>query len=95
MRAVLTPHHLTHVQLSRKLQTRELLQRVPDLADSRAHRLRLTRAGRELVRTALADVEAADDEYFAAIGNHRGAFLEALAALGAANRARTVRRLAP
>ena len=82
-------------QVIRKLQSRELLQRVPDLADSRARRLRLTPAGRELVHTALADVEAADDEYFAAIGNRRGAFVEALAALGAPSRTRTVRRRPP
>jgi DNA-binding MarR family transcriptional regulator len=82
-------------QVIRKLQTRDLLQRVPDPADGRARRLRLTPAGRALVGTALGDVEAADDEYFAAIENGRDAFLEALAALGAADRTRTVRRRAP
>ena len=72
-------------QVIRKLETRGLLRREPHPGDSRARQLRLTPAGRKLVASALADVEAADDEYFAAIGNRRGAFLEALSALGAAS----------
>lgn len=68
-------------QVTRKLETRRLLERAPDPADRRARRLRLTGTGRELVARALADVEAADDECFAALGDRRGAFAEGLAAL--------------
>jgi DNA-binding MarR family transcriptional regulator len=70
-------------QVTRKLEARGLLARVLDPADSRARQLRLTAAGRALVGRALTDVEAADDDYFAALGNRRDAFLEALGALGA------------
>jgi DNA-binding MarR family transcriptional regulator len=73
-------------QVIRKLETRGLLQRAPDPADSRARQLRLTASGRELVANALTDVEAIDDGYFAAIGDRLDAFLEALNALGAAVR---------
>jgi DNA-binding MarR family transcriptional regulator len=73
-------------QVIRKLETRGLLQRAPDPADSRARQLRLTASGRELVANALTDVEATDDGYFAAIGDRLDAFLEALNALGAAVR---------
>jgi DNA-binding MarR family transcriptional regulator len=76
-------------QVIRKLQARGLLQREPHPGDSRARQLRLTSAGRELAANALVDVEAADDDYFAAIGNRRGAFVEALGALGAPSRTRT------
>jgi DNA-binding MarR family transcriptional regulator len=70
-------------QVTRKLEARDLLGRAPDPIDTRARRLRLTAAGRELVARALADVEAADEDCFAALGNRREAFIEALAALGA------------
>jgi DNA-binding MarR family transcriptional regulator len=74
-------------QVIRKLEARGLLQRALDPTDGRARRLRLTAAGRALVARALADVEATDEDYFAAVGERRGAFLEALAALAAAERA--------
>jgi MarR family transcriptional regulator, organic hydroperoxide resistance regulator len=54
-------------QVSRKLETRGLLERAPDPTDSRAPLLRLTTAGRAVVTRVLADVEAADKEYFAAL----------------------------
>jgi DNA-binding MarR family transcriptional regulator len=70
-------------QVTRKLEARGLLKRAVDPADSRARQLRLTATGRALVGRALSDVEAADDDYFASLGNRRSAFLEALRALGA------------
>jgi DNA-binding MarR family transcriptional regulator len=70
-------------QVLRRLEARGLLKRAPDPTDSRALQLRLTSAGRTLVAGALADVEAADDEYFAALGGEREAFVGALAVLGA------------
>jgi DNA-binding MarR family transcriptional regulator len=70
-------------QVTRKLETRGLLERALDPTDSRARRLRLTAAGRALVTRALADVEAADEEYFAALGSQREAFVRALRALEA------------
>jgi DNA-binding MarR family transcriptional regulator len=69
-------------QVLRRLEARGLLKRVLDPTDTRARQLGLTRAGRALVARALADVEAADDRYFAALGREREAFLYALAALG-------------
>jgi DNA-binding MarR family transcriptional regulator len=68
-------------QVIRKLEARGLLERDTDPADSRARRLRVTAAGAELLADALADVEAADHVYFAALGPGRGSFLAGLAAL--------------
>jgi DNA-binding MarR family transcriptional regulator len=76
-------------QVLRRLEARGLLTRAPDPADSRARHLHLTSAGLALVARALADVEAADDEYFAAVGDEREAFLEALVALGGRGPARS------
>jgi DNA-binding MarR family transcriptional regulator len=78
-------------QVLRKLEVRRLLERAPDPTDTRARRLRLTPAGRDLVARALADVERADSDYFAPLGDHRRAFLEALAVLAspAGDRERT------
>jgi DNA-binding MarR family transcriptional regulator len=70
-------------QVIRKLEGRDLVARALDPADSRARQLQLTEAGRVLVARALADVEAADDEYFASLGSRRPPFVEALRALGA------------
>lgn len=69
-------------QVVRKLAVRGLVGRQPDPADSRALRLTVTEAGRTLLAGALADVEAADEEYFAALGDQRDAFTRALALLG-------------
>jgi DNA-binding MarR family transcriptional regulator len=68
-------------QVTRKLETRGLLERALDPTDSRARRLHLTAPGRALVSRALADVEAADEEYFSAIGRERDAFVRALRTL--------------
>jgi DNA-binding MarR family transcriptional regulator len=68
-------------QVTRKLEARGLLERALDPTDSRARRLRLTAVGRALVSRALADVEAADEEYFAALGPQREAFVRALRTL--------------
>jgi len=68
-------------QVTRKLESRGLLERALDPTDSRARRLHLTAAGRALVARALEDVEAADEEYFGALGRHRNAFVQALGTL--------------
>lgn len=68
-------------QVIRKLAARGLLERHPDPADSRARLLRLTPAGSAVLAGALADVEAADDAYFAALGPDRAGFLAGLARL--------------
>jgi DNA-binding MarR family transcriptional regulator len=69
-------------QVTRKLEARGLLERAPDPADGRARRLRPTPAGLALVGRALTDVEAADEAFFAALGDRRVAFADALARLG-------------
>ncbi len=68
-------------QVLRKLETRGLVERTPDPSDTRARRLGLTPAGRELVGRALDDVERADADYFAPLAHRHEAFLEALVAL--------------
>lgn len=66
-------------QVLRKLEARGLLTRTQHPHDSRARVIRLTGAGSTLLASALADVEAADQEYFAPLGD-RGmrAFIDAL-----------------
>ena len=71
-------------QVIRKLEARGLLQRTLDPADGTARKLQLTASGRALAASALTDVEAADESYFAAIGDRLDAFREALSALDAA-----------
>jgi DNA-binding MarR family transcriptional regulator len=68
-------------QVTRKLEAQGLLERALDPADSRARRLHLTAAGRAVVAQALKDVEAADEDYFAALGRQRDAFVRALGTL--------------
>ena len=68
-------------QVTRKLEARGLLERAFDPADSRARRVHLTAAGRAVVAQALKDVEAADEDYFAALGRQRDAFVRALGTL--------------
>jgi DNA-binding MarR family transcriptional regulator len=68
-------------QVTRKLEARGLLERAFDPADSRARRLHLTAAGRAVVAQALKDVEAADEDYFAALGRQRDPFVRALGTL--------------
>ncbi|MGO9077549.1 MAG: MarR family winged helix-turn-helix transcriptional regulator [Streptosporangiaceae bacterium] len=71
-------------QVIRKLAERGLAQRRPDPADSRARQLALTDAGRTLLAGALANVEAADESFFAALGSGRAAFLRQLGELAQA-----------
>jgi len=68
-------------QVTRKLEAQGLLERALDPADSRARRLHLTAAGRAVVARALKDVEAADEDYFAALGRQRDGFVRALGTL--------------
>lgn len=68
-------------QVLRKLEARGLLAREPDPADSRARLLRLTPAGAGLLAGALADVEAADQDYFAVLGGGQPQFTAALRTL--------------
>ncbi len=70
-------------QVARRLELRGLLERQPDPSDSRTRQLGLTQAGRALLAHALADVEAADERYFGALGKRRVGFLAALVALDA------------
>ncbi|TDP90486.1 MarR family winged helix-turn-helix transcriptional regulator [Labedaea rhizosphaerae] len=65
-------------QVLRKLADRDLLVRRADPADARARRLDLTAAGRDLLTGALADVERADREYFAAAGEDVAALVRGL-----------------
>jgi DNA-binding MarR family transcriptional regulator len=65
-------------QVLRKLADRDLLVRRPDPADARARRLDLTAAGRDLLTAALADVEQADHDYFAAAGKDGAALVRGL-----------------
>lgn len=75
-------------QVLRKLEARGLLERARDPADTRARRLHLPPAGRDLIAGALADVERVDADYFAPLADRHGAFIEALAALAAPPTAR-------
>lgn len=68
-------------QVIRKLAVRGLVARQSDPADNRAMQLTVTEAGRTLLAGALADVEAADEAYFAVLGSQRDAFASALAML--------------
>ena len=53
-------------QVLRKLETKGLIRRETDAADTRAKRLRVTDRGAELAAAALAAVEAADAAFFRA-----------------------------
>jgi DNA-binding MarR family transcriptional regulator len=68
-------------QVVRKLEARELVTREPDERDTRVRRLRLAAAGARVLTGALADVEAADAAYFAALGSDQAAFVRALGTL--------------
>jgi DNA-binding MarR family transcriptional regulator len=68
-------------QVLRGLEARGLLERAADPSDGRARRLRLTPRGGDLIAGALADVESADGDYFAPLGQRQEAFVDALAAL--------------
>jgi DNA-binding MarR family transcriptional regulator len=68
-------------QVIRKLADRDLVVRDLDPADARARLLRVSSSGRKVLRVALADVERADAEYFAALGTSAPAFVRGLATL--------------
>jgi DNA-binding MarR family transcriptional regulator len=72
-------------QVLRKLEARGLVDRLADANDTRVRRPRLTPEGQELVARALADVEAADADYFSPLAWHE-MFLDELAALAAGGR---------
>ena len=72
-------------QVLRKLEARSLIRRGLDAADARARRPSLTAAGRARLSEALADIEAADAEYFAPAADRLPALLDALAALADAS----------
>jgi len=68
-------------QVVRKLEARGLVTRAPHPTDARARHLALTPQGERLLAGALADVEAADADYFAALGDDGGEFLGMLGRL--------------
>ena len=70
-------------QVLRSLEKAGLVERLPHPTDRRARVLRTTPAGAETARRATADVEDADEAFFAAVD--ADAFARQLAALGAAN----------
>lgn len=53
-------------QVLRALEAKALITRTPDLQDTRAKRVRLTRAGQARVTAALPAVEAVDEHFFQA-----------------------------
>lgn len=68
-------------QVGRKLEDKGLIRRDEDPNDARARRIVLTRQGKALLTKALADVERADAEFFAALGNEQQRFVRALTKL--------------
>ena len=68
-------------QVLRKLEDRGLVSREADPSDARARLLGITQAGRALLTGAMADVERADAEFFAALDEDQHAFASALARL--------------
>jgi len=65
----------------RALEARGLLRREEDPADTRAWRLVVTPAGRELAERAMALAEAADAAFFAPLGDRAPSFMRALRGL--------------
>lgn len=59
-------------QVLRALEIKRQVTRTSDPDDSRARRIGITRHGAMLAQRAIAVVEAADAEFFAAAGNQRG-----------------------
>ncbi len=56
-------------QVLRTLETKGLLKRAVDVADTRARRLTVSRRGAQLAKTAIVLVEQADSEFFAGDSN--------------------------
>jgi DNA-binding MarR family transcriptional regulator len=65
-------------QVLRRLAARQLISRELDDKDARARRIVLTDTGREVLTGALADVDAADSAFFAALGPDGPGFLRSL-----------------
>jgi DNA-binding MarR family transcriptional regulator len=65
-------------QVVRKLADRGLLERREDPADARARRIVLTPQGLKVLTPALADVERADEVFFARLGRRAGSFVSGL-----------------
>lgn len=65
-------------QVVRKLEGKALVTREEDPNDARARRVVLTKQGKALLTKALADVERADEEFFATLGNEQARFTRAL-----------------
>ncbi len=68
-------------QVLRALEGKGLVERLPHPTDGRARTLAATPAGIELANRANVAVEAADDDYFAALGDDAAAFTHSLALL--------------
>lgn len=62
----------------RRLEDDGLLVREPSTEDSRAFSVRFTAKGRKLVQKAVVAIEAADDEFFSALGERQLADYKAL-----------------
>jgi DNA-binding MarR family transcriptional regulator len=65
-------------QVIRKLADRGLVVREEDPADARARRIRVTKAGLKVLTPALADVERADETFFASLGKRADSFVAGL-----------------
>jgi DNA-binding MarR family transcriptional regulator len=68
-------------QVLRRLAARQLISRELDDSDARARRIVLTDTGRTVLAGALADVEATDTAFFAALGPDSPVFLRGLTLL--------------
>jgi DNA-binding MarR family transcriptional regulator len=68
-------------QVLRRLAARQLISREMDDKDARARRIVLTDTGREVLTGALADVEATDAAFFAALGPDGPNFMRSLTLL--------------
>ena len=68
-------------QVVRKLEDRGLVTRKADPRDARARRIVVTVKGRAVLTPALKDVERADAEFFAKLGNDNARFARSLGRL--------------
>jgi DNA-binding MarR family transcriptional regulator len=68
-------------QVLRRLAARQLITRELDEKDARARRIVLTDKGRDVLTGALADVDNADDAFFAVLGPDQANFLRCLTLL--------------
>jgi DNA-binding MarR family transcriptional regulator len=68
-------------QVVRRLEGRDLLARAADTGDARVRRLAMTAQGSSVIARALPAVEAADQEYFQALGRRQAAFTKDLLTL--------------